>query len=182
MAQSMLANIEAKTGRSLQAWRILVAKEGPEAPLKHGQIVTFLKSQHGVTHGFANLIAHELLESAALHSAPADLVETQYAGKTNLRPIYDRILTAVGKFGRDVDVSPRKTYVTLRRKKQFALVKPATKTRVDIGIQLKGHAGTDRLVLLNAGKMTSHQVSVTRPNEVDQELVGWLEQAYSAAD
>lgn len=179
MAQKMLANLEEKTGRTLADWQKILDKEKFE---KHGQTVQFLKSEHGVTHGFANLIAHETRGSAAQHSASDDLVAAQYSGaKAELKPIYDKLIRATEKFGKDVEVSPKKTYVSLRRKKQFALIKPATKTRIDIGIQLKGEPPQGRLVECKSGSMTSHQVSVEDVEGVDKELVGWLKEAYSRA-
>lgn len=179
MAQKMLANLEEKTGKTAAEWKKLLDKQSFE---KHGEIVKYLKSEHGVTHGFANLIAHESRKSAALHAdSTDDLVAAQYAKKPDLLPIYEKIIAAAQKLGKDVEISPKKTTVSLRRKKQFAVVKPATKTRMDVGIQLKGDPADGRLEACKAGGMTSHQVSVTSASEVDKELVAWLKEAYSRA-
>lgn len=179
MAQKMLANLKEKTGKTAAEWKKLLDKQSFE---KHGEIVKFLKSEHGVTHGFANLIAHESRKSASIHADSADdLVTAQYAKKPDVLPIYEKVVAAVKKFGKDVEISPKKTTVSLRRKKQFAVLKPATKTRMDVGIQLKGDPADGRLEACKAGGMTSHQVSVTSASEVDKELVSWLEEAYSRA-
>ena len=58
---------------------------------------------------------------------------------------------------------------------------PGTKTRVDVGINLKGVKGTARLVEQPAGGMCQYKVAVTDPKEVDKELVGWVKQAFDAA-
>jgi len=135
-----------------------------------------------VTHGFANVIAHEVRRSAAGHSSSADLVAAQYSGaKADLKPIYDKLIKAIAKFGKGVEVSPKKTYVSLRHNKQFGLIKPATKTRIDIGIQLKGEAGTKRLAKCKTGGMTSHEVRVESVKNVDKELIAWLKEAYTRA-
>ncbi len=179
MAQTMLENLEEKTGRTILAWKKLLEKEKFE---KHGQIVKYLKSEHGVTHGFANLIAHETLLTAAGHASSEDLVAAQYGGaKAGLKPIYDKLIQAIEEFGDDVEVSPKKTSVSLRRKKQFALIKPATRTRMDIGIQLKGDPAQGRLVECKSASMTSHQVSIEDPKGVDKELLAWLKDAYTRA-
>ena len=176
----MVANLVEKTGKSMDEWKALLTSAALE---KHGQMVNLLKKEHGVTHGFANLIVHEFRSGAA--SAPAqpdDLLEAQYKGKETLRPLYDSLAEAVGAFGSDVDVSPRKTYVTLRRKTQFAIFKPSTKTRLDVGIKLKGVDPEGRLEASGPfGDMVTHRVRVTDPSEVDKELIGWLRQAYEAA-
>ncbi len=178
-AASMLHNLEEKTGRPIAEWLAVVGASGLE---KHGEIVKLLKSEHGVTHGYANLIAHEARQSAAAHAEAPDLIAGQYAGKESLRPIYDRIAAAVSRFGDDVELAPKKAYVSLRRAKQFGLVQPSTKTRVDVGINLKGEAPTDRLEASGSfNAMVSHRVRVTEDSQVDDELVGWLRDAYDAA-
>lgn len=179
MAQSMLRNLEEKTGKPLEAWLEIVRQSGLA---KHGEIVKMLKGDHGVTHGFANLITHQARDSAAFRKDPDDLVAAQYTGKESLRPIYDRLAEAVTGFGDDVQLAPKKAYVSLRRKKQFGLVQPSTRTRVDVGIQLKGVEPTERFEASGSfNAMVSHRVRVSAAAEVDDELIGWLRQAYEAA-
>lgn len=177
MAQAMLDNLEEKTGKTLDAWLGLVEKAGLP---KHGQIVKLLKSDHGVTHGYANLIAHKALESHSKPPSEVELVDSQYAGtKAGLRPVYESIVAAVGSFGGDVEIAPKKTYVSLRRSKQFALVQPSTRTRVDLGLKLAGVEPDGRLEASGSfNAMVSHRVRLTALEEVDDELVAWLRQAY----
>lgn len=178
-AQSMIRNIEEKTGKPIAEWLRLVKKSGLE---KHGAIVKMLKADHKITHGYANLIAHEALRSAAVHSDAGDLVAGQYAGKEALRPIYDRLANAIEGFGSDVELAPKKAYVSLRRTKQFGLIQPSTRTRVDVGIQLKGVPAHGRLEASGSfNAMVSHRVRVEAAHAVDEELIGWLRQAYDAA-
>ncbi len=181
MAASMVRNISEKTGHSLEHWLKILAASGLE---KHGQKVKLLKSEHGITHGFANLIAHKASQATS-GGAPAatDLVAQQYAGpKEGLRPIYDALIDAVQTFGDDVEISPKKTYVSLRRKKQFALVQPSTRTRVDVGINLKGEEPEERLEASGSfNAMVSHRVRLTDVNEADDELIAWLRLAYERA-
>lgn len=180
MAATMISNLKEKTGKTLPAWLKLV-KASKLA--KHGEIVKLLKSEHGITHGFANLIAHKALEAdGGSPDAGDDPVDAQYAGpKAELRPIYDALIAAVRKFGRDVEIAPKKAYVSLRRNKQFALIQPSTKTRIDIGLCLKGETCTDRLEASGSfSAMVSHRVRLAAPNDVDKELIEWLKKAYEA--
>ena len=179
MAASMVANLAEKTGKALPAWLKIVKASGQD---KHGQIVKLLKSEHGVTHGYANLIAYEFLNGDK-PSGGDDLIAAQYAGaKADLRPIYDKLAAAVARFGGDVELAPKKTYVSLRRSKQFGLVQPSTRTRVDVGINLKGTPPTDRLEASGSfNGMVSHRVRLESPEEVDKELIGWLRAAYEEA-
>ena len=180
MAAAMVANLKQKTGKSLPQWLKIARASKLE---KHAQIVKMLKIDHGMTHGFANLIAHKALESGAGSAGAEDLVAAQYSGKKEaLKPIYDALIAAVSKFGKDVEISPKKAYVSLRRSKQFALIQPSTATRVDVGINLKGEAPGARLEASGSfNAMCTHRVRVTSKREVDVEVKGWLKQAYESA-
>lgn len=181
MVAAMIANLPEKTGKDLASWKEIVKQAGAE---KHGEIVRMLKQKHGLSHGYANLIAHESKRSAAGHVPADDLVEAQYAGpKADLTVIRDAILARVTAFGDDVEVAPKKSYISLRRSKQFALIQPSTKTRVDVGINLgDDREPTDRLERSGSfNAMVSHRVRVTSVEEVDDELAGWLREAYEAA-
>lgn len=177
---TMEANILAKTGHPVSHWVKLAKAQKLD---KHGQIVKYLKSEHGITHGYANLIAHEALQSAAGHQAEDVLVAAQYAGdKSALKPIYEKLVQAIKKFGPDVEVAPKKTYVSLRRKKQFALIQPTTKARLDVGINLKGKAPAGRLEASGSfNAMVSHRVKLESAADANAELIGWLKEAYQAA-
>jgi len=181
MLKSMLENLPEKTGKSLGEWKQLLSKEGLSG---HKEIMTFLKGTHGVTHGFANLISQKAREEGeGGPPSEGDLVQAQYSGpKEDLRPIYDALAQAVQGFGPDVELAPKKTYVSLRRKKQFALIQPSTKTRVDVGINLKGEDPGDRLEASGSfNAMVSHRVRLSALEEVDDQLLGWLKEAYEGA-
>ena len=176
----MEANLQEKTGRSIADW-VKVVNASKLA--KHGQIVSMLKADHGVTHGYANFIAHRALQSSADQLPDDDLLAAQYAGeKAGLKPIYDAVLKAVSAFGKDLEVSPKKGYVSLRRKKQFALVQPSTKARMDLGINLKGKAPSGRLEASGSfNAMVSHRVCIESVKDVDAQVIAWLKEAFDAA-
>ena len=157
----------------MESWRALLASSGLS---KHGEMVKLLKGEHGVTHGFANLIVHQFRSAG---QEEVDLVAAQYEGKEQLRPIYDALLERVTALGSDVEVAPKKSYVSLRRKKQFAQIQPSTKTRVDVGLNLKGQAPTDRLKPTSG--MCTHKVGLTGTDQIDAQLMSWIEAAYAAA-
>ncbi|WP_116771032.1 DUF4287 domain-containing protein [Maribacter litoralis] len=174
--QTMIDNMPEKTGKSLNEWKTIL-KEKSFA--KHSEGVNFLKKEHGVTHGFANTIVTLSKEE---NNSPTNLVDQQYKGKENLFPIYEAILNAVKTFGNDVVITPKKTTVSLIRKKQFALIKPATKTRIDLGIKIKDKPTTDRLQNSGPfGTMCTHRVQLTEVSQVDSELIDWLKEAYEKA-
>jgi len=177
---TMIANLPEKTGKPLEAWLKLVAKS---KLAKHGEIVSMLKAEHGVGHGFANLIAHKALASDAGSQDGEDLVAAQYSGaKAVLKPIHDKLVKVIEAFGDDVELSPKKAYVSLRRSKQFGLIQPSTATRLDVGLVLKGVAPSGRLEAAGSwNAMVTHRVKLSSAADVDTELKAWLKAAYAAA-
>ncbi len=177
----MIAGLRDKTGKSLEEWLQILGSSGQTT---HKEFMKLLKETHGLGHSYANLIALGALNSDS-HTTEdtAALVDAQYAGgKAALRPIYDRLLAAITKFGSDIEVSPKKAYVSLRRGKQFAIVQPSTATRLDVGINLKGVEPTERLEASGSfNAMLSHRVRLSTVAEVDRELLAWLKKAYEAA-
>lgn len=178
--QTQLANIQKKTGKTLDELGKLIAASGLT---KHGEIREMLKRDLGLGHGDANTLVHTVLQAAAA-AAPAaggDVLDEIYAGpKAALRPIHEALMQEIHRFG-DFEIAPKKAYVSLRRKKQFAMIGPATNTRVEVGLNMKGVPGTDRLLEQPAGGMCQYKVKVTSAAEVDRELIGWIRTAYESA-
>ncbi|WP_110458262.1 DUF4287 domain-containing protein [Shewanella algidipiscicola] len=171
--QTMIENMPEKTGKKLEEWIQILKKENLE---KHSAAVTFLKTEHGVTHGFANTI---VTLSRDKTDSPDDLVSMQYKGKALLKPIYDMLLLEINKLGEDIVITPKKGSVSFIRKKQFALIKPATKTRIDLGLKLKDIAVQGRLEDSGPfGTMCTHRIQLKSISDVDAEVIGWVSKAY----
>ncbi len=170
-----------KTGKPLDHWIKVVKASGIE---KHKAIIDHLKSEHGFTYGFANFVAHKSRASDAisLQEQDTDLVSLQYQGKESLKPIYDALHGFLISLGDDVQVSPKKGSVSYIRKKQFALIKPATKKRIDLGLKIKDRAIEGRLEDSGPfGSMCTHRVRLESVKDVDQEVKGWIQEAYDAS-
>jgi len=177
--QTMMDNLVKNTGKTLDEWIKIVRKQNFE---KHGEILKFLKEQHSFTHGFANMVALKSRKAdAGSVENKDDLIEKQYYGKEHLKPLYDRLLIEVLKFGKDIEVAPKNSYVSLRRKKQFATLNPATKTRFEIGINLKGHEPQGKLEQEKPNAMCSHKINLTDLTDIDQEVLDWIKAAYENA-
>lgn len=174
--QTMIDNMPEKTGKSLTEWKALLKTK---TFAKHSEAVNYLKKEHQVTHGFANTIVALSKEDP---KSSDDLVAQQYQGKEALLPIYEKLVATVTKFGEDVKIVPKKTEVSIDRKRKFAVIKPATKTRIDLGLKLKDTPTTDRLEPSGPfGTMCTHRVRLTAPEQVDAELTAWLTEAYNKA-
>jgi len=182
--ESQLRNIEKRTGKTLAELERIVRASGLT---KHGELRARMMSELGLGHGDANTLVHVVLKSsgdaqaAAAAAGGEDILDTIYAGaKAALRPIHEQVMAAIAPFG-PFEIAPKKSYLSLRRKKQFAMVGPTTNTRVEVGLNMKGVPGTERLLELPAGGMCSYKVKLTDPGDVDAELVAWIRKAYDAA-
>ncbi|MBK8051972.1 MAG: DUF4287 domain-containing protein [Saprospiraceae bacterium] len=165
-----------KTGKSLDHWLEIVAASGK---VKHGEIVSFLKENHGFGHGFANFVGHKFNKSDA-GSADYDLVDSQYKGKENLFHIYEKLLDIIKSLGEDITFAPKKDSVSFIRKKQFVLIKPASKTRVDLGLKLKNVTLSGRLENSGPfGAMCTNRIQICSLDDVDTETTQWITEAYN---
>ena len=175
---TQLANIEKRTGRTLEQLKAFVKSSGLE---KHGEARDFLKRELGMGHGDANTLVHWVFQSAAAFAgpAPAGAAEAFYA-KAALRPIHDAVMARIQGLG-PFEVAPKKTYLSLRRKKQFAMVGPATNTRVEVGLNMKGVKAAGRLEALPPGGMCQYKVKLTSADQVDDQLLTWIREAYQQA-
>ena len=168
-----------KTGKSLEHWIEVINKAKLE---KYKAILDYLKNNHDFTHGYANFVALKTLKSDAGSIDDHVLLDDQYKGKETLRPIFDELVVNIQEFGSDITQTPKKDSVSFIRKKQFTLIKPATKTRIDVGLKLKGKDLTDRLENSGPfGAMCTHRVKLSSIDEVDDELMSWIHEAYDAA-
>jgi len=176
--ESMIANMPEKTGKTLEEW---VAVLGPVGERKHGELMKQLKGEHGLSHGYANLVVHTARDS--LTPEPSDdPVAAQYRGKEALKPVYEALIKLVQGFGDDVGIAPKKAYVSLRRAKQFALLQPSTKSRLDVGIKLKDVEPAGRLEASGSfNAMVTHRVRTSSLDDIDADLKAWLKAAYDAA-
>ena len=177
--QTQLANVQQRTRKTLAQLHAVLAKSKLD---KHGAMVTLLKDELGMGHGDANLVVHLFRQQAEPAAATsADPLDAIYTGaKAGLRAIHEALLARVQKFG-PFEQAPKKAYVSLRRKKQFAMVGPGTKGRLMVGLNVRDLEPTDRLAAQPAGGMCQFVVHLTSAKEVDAELLGWIRRAFAAA-
>jgi hypothetical protein len=186
-AQAILRKLPEKTGRSVEEWIALLDRDGP--PGAHARR-DWLKEEHGLGGTTGRMVADASVgegedgtdPDAYLKAAPR-YVDTMFDGKETLRPIYDRLLELGRSLGSGVRVCPCKTIVPLYRSHVFAEIKPTTKTRVDLGLALKG---VDREMperIIDTGGLArkdriTHRIAITALDEIDDEVREWLRVAY----
>jgi hypothetical protein len=181
--QTQINNIQKKTGMSLDELSAIVKKSGLT---KHGEIRDMLKEKLGLGHGDANTLVHVVLQSdgtraAEGKSADAVLDEIYSGAKAGFRPIHEKLMKEIQKFG-EFEIVPKKGYVSLRRKKQFAMIGPKTNTRFEVGINAKDFKKNVRLLEQPKGSMCNYIVNVSDAKEVDTELIAWIKSAFEGAE
>jgi hypothetical protein len=173
---TQLRNIEAKTGKDIVT---LCAEIATLGNAKHGETRAWLIANMGLTYGDANALAHAAKLEAAPNSAGA--LDEIYAGKKeHLRSIHDAIVSQIEAWG-DFEIAPKKGYVALRRKKQFAMLGPKTADRAELGINLKDDVSSERIVAQKPGGMCQFAVALTGVEDFDAEVIATLRRAFDAA-
>jgi hypothetical protein len=180
--QTQIDNIQKKTGKSFEELTAIVNKSGLS---KHGEIRDYLKRELGLGHGDANSLVHAVLQSDGTRAAEgksqdAVLDEIYTGAKAGFRPIHEKLVKQINTFG-DYEVVPKKGYVSLRRKRQFAMIGPKTNSRFEVGINAKDFKKSARLLEQPKGSMCNYIVNLADVKEVDSELVAWLKAAYEQA-
>ncbi|MCE9647099.1 MAG: DUF5655 domain-containing protein [Chloroflexi bacterium] len=122
---------------------------------------------------FSNPMAHARSED--------DILNELYSGsKAGFRSLHEKLIKQIHQFG-DFETVPKKGYVSLRRKKQFAMIGPKTSTRFEVGINAKDLKKSARLLEQPTGSMSNYIVNINEAREIDSQLVSWLKSAFEGA-
>ena len=177
-AEAQLRRIEEALGKTAADVAVEVGRNGIE---RHSEVVAFLKSTHGLTHGNANLLAQVVRERlAGGPMTPEDLLAAQYSGsKAALLPTYHALSSVAESVGPDVMKVVQKTGVSFRRKKQFALIQAPSAKRIRLGLNLDATPEDPRVVATSG--MCSHGVDTASPDEVDADVAAWVKASYDRA-
>lgn len=186
MIMKMVAEMKAKTGRTLEEWDELLAAKGPKGMRERA---AWLKQEFKVGGNTASWLAQRVggqptwdeSEEAYLAIAPK-YVDEMFAGdKSALLPLYEQLLEEGRALGPDVKFCPCKTIVPFYRYHVFAQVKPSTKTRIDFGLALGDTQATGKLIdtggFAKKDRIT-HRFEVTSAKDINAELRKWLKVAY----
>ena len=178
--QRTAESLAARSGAGVEEWNARVRVTGIDS---EPALRAWLADQ-GVTGYAQQVLVHERFGYPDFLTATADeLLEAQYADRPALRPVYDRVVLAAQSLG-DVTVQVRKTYVSLLTpRRTFAVVKPTTLTRVDLGLRLDGEQPSGRLQPAKglANDTINLRVGLTSPADVDDEVLDLLRRAYAAS-
>lgn len=184
---AILRNLAARTGHPLDHWLAQLAHSGEtEARAR----VRWLQTACGLGRDTARVIVAQARggdaePDATASDAPVDALARLFSGpRAALRPVADAVLAAAAALGPDVVITPGATIVPIRRRHVFAQIRPASRTRVDVGLALRAHPGPlpDRLVDTGGaakGDRITHRIAIASVDAVDDEVRAWLSVAYA---
>ena len=181
--QTQIDNIQKKTGKTLAELSTIAKKSGLA---KHGELRDMFKEKLGLGHGDANALVHAIFASDGTRAADGKsgdaILDEIYSGaKAGFRVIHEKLMKEINTFG-EFEIVPKKGYVSLRRKKQFAMIGPKTNTRFEVGINAKDLKKNARLLEQPKGSMCNYIVNVSDTQEVNSELIGWIKSAFEGAE
>jgi hypothetical protein len=168
--------LRSRTGQDVGAWNRRVT----EAGLPDEQALRAWLDGQGVTgYGQALLVWERFGYPDFLTAEANELIDGQYADRPQLRPVLDAVLAALPAVG-PATVQARKTMVSLvTPRRTFAVIQATTKTRVDLGLRLEHERPGGRLLAARDLGAATVRIILTRPEDVDAEVLGWLRRAYT---
>jgi hypothetical protein len=183
MQETSMRNLKERTGKTVEEWVETMRRDGPEGDNPRKE---WLKSEHGFTTNYAAwVVGWARGDLGAEGYDPESYVEELFSGKkAGLRPIYDELLQLGFAQGGDVKVCPCSTMVPIYRKNVFGQIKPATNTRIDLGLCLRGVPADSRLISTGGeakGDRITHRIPISSVEEIDDHVRYWLKRAYDAA-
>lgn len=182
--QAYLDTIREKTGKGPDDFVALAREKGLLGPsVKAGAVIDWLAADYGLGRGHAMAIFSILKSTSQPPVSAEERLEARFAGARSVwRAPYDALLHRVSAFGADVSTAATDSYISLLRgTKKFAVV-AVTATRLDVGLKLPGTDAGGRLTASGSwNSMVTHRVQIADPAGLDEELLGWLREAYDRA-
>ena len=173
--QAMSARLlKERTGADVDTWNQRIKAEG----FADEQELRAWLTARGVT-GYAQslLVMERFGYPDYLVASAAELIDRQYAGRPELRAIYDKVLASTRDFGA-VAVQARKAFVSLvTPRRTFARVVPRAR-RVELALRLDGQRPTGRLESSTIHETMRLQIGLESRADVDEEVTRWLRRAY----
>jgi predicted transport protein len=179
MMSAVSDSMKERTGRDLGEWVAVVPRSGVD-PLDQKAVRGYLRDEHGLRQNTQWAVAFAAAEAAGWRRPTVEeYLEQQYAGpKAALRPIYDRVAAAALDLGDDVSAEGRGGYIPFVRNRQFAAVAVPSRSRVELGLRYVEPPSSARLTPAAAPGQSTHKVSLSSPDDVDEEILSLLATAY----
>lgn len=177
--KDFIDNLKSTTSKDLKGWLAELEKLGTR---KRNDIVKTLKETHGFGHMNASLLAGIYLNGGnPVYGNTDDLLEKQFSKSELMRPVYESLIQFVRENFPDVTVLPKKTYVSILEKREFAAINIKA-TELRLGLDLGDRAFDDRTTkskLTGPMPRISHMVVIDNEKLLDETLIRLLRESYS---
>ena len=167
--------LKARTGEGVDTWNRRIQRER----FDDEEALRAWLTKQAVTGYAQSLLVMERFGYPDFLLATADeLIDGQYADRPQLRPIFDALIDAASGLGA-VTIQARKTFLSLvTPRRTFARIQPTTRNRVDLSLRLEGRKPRGRLRSSKIHETMRVQIELTARDQVDSEVLGWLQEAY----
>lgn len=171
--------LESRTGQDVLAWNERIGAAAPQDRADEPALREWLSAE-GVTGYAQALLVWETFGYPGFLVADAEeLIDKQYADRPRLRAVFDAVLSTLPALPGPVTVQARGTLVSLvSPRRAFDVLKPTTKSRIDLGLRLDSTQPAGRLrEAKNLGQATV-RIPLSASGDVDDEVRHWLARAY----
>lgn len=176
--QEFIDNLKNSTGKSLADWIKLTKASGIT---KRNDIIKWLKEKQGFGHMNASLLAGIYLNNGQpVYGNTDDLLDNQFAKAADMRPLYELFIAFAKKHFPGCTVLPKKTYVSVLEKREFAAINIKPK-ELRLGFDLGDRAFDEEVSKSRlSGPMPriSHMLVLTAASQLNGDLFQLLKASY----
>lgn len=174
-----LQQVKAQTGKTPADLKLLAAAKGL---VLDSEIVDWLKTEFDLTHGHATAISRVITVGNAPRNNKELVAQYFQGARADWKPAFQELEAKIRQFGPDVAVIVDKTAVHLQRNKQMFGLITIDGPNMNIGIVLPGAPVTEIYQAANNRQPDiTHRVQLVTQQQIDDELITWLRQAYDRA-
>ncbi len=176
--KEFIEGLKASTGKDLKTWLADVKKSGIE---KRNDIVKWLKEKEGFGHMNANLLTGIYLNNGQpVYGSEDNLLENQFVKCETMKPLFEELKKAILEWDSEVQFLPKKTYVSILKKREFAAINIKPK-ELRFGLDLGDMPFTETV---QKSKLTgpmpriSHMLVLTDASQLTKEFYSLLKTSH----
>lgn len=176
--KEFIEGLKTSTGKDLGNWLNEINAFDSQ---KRNDIINLLKTEYGFGHMNASLLAGIHSNGGKpVYGDTSELLENQFAKAETMRPLYESFIKFIQKAFPDSTALPKKTYVSILEKREFAAINIKLK-ELRIGLDL-GDRPFDETVTKSklTGPMPriSHQIVLTDESQLNADVIKLLQDSY----
>ena len=177
--KEFIESLKATTKKDLNAWLAEIRRLGIT---KRNDIINSLKNDSGFGYMNASLLAGIYLNGGKpVYGSTDDLLENQFAKAESMRELYESLINFVKQNFPAAAVLPKKTYVSILEKREFAAINIKPK-ELRIGFDLGDKPFDDTVTkskLTGPMPRISHMMIVTGKESLNDDMIALLRESHS---